>query len=212
VGKEKAQDWQALARAVTDRRVELGHRTLRSFAEASGLSTKTLGEIEGAKRASYDRATLSQVERSLQWPAAAITKILAEGASAVPGTGAAAGFLQWSGTSFAAPQVSAAIAAATQRSQPRDDDLDPLEAKLERLQFLDHGLNPTDRRRLRDNVQLLLEWVDARQGVPEMTGEEQATSAPDLAEVVRDANEAQLREPAMREKPAGRRRVPQDRS
>lgn len=54
------------------------------------------------------------------------------------------------------------------------DDPDPLEAKLERLQLLAHGLNPADLRRLADSVQLLLEWVDGRQGVPEMTAEEQA--------------------------------------
>ena len=71
------QDWQALARAVTDRRVELGHRTLRSFANASGLSTKTLGEIEGAKRKSYDRATLSVIESALRWPTGTVAAVLA---------------------------------------------------------------------------------------------------------------------------------------
>jgi transcriptional regulator with XRE-family HTH domain len=53
-----------------------------------------------------------------------------------------------------------------------DDDPDPLEAKLERLPLLALSLNPTDRRRLADSVQMLLEWVDARRGVPEMTDEE----------------------------------------
>lgn len=75
---EKPQNWTALARAVTDRRVELGHRTLRAFAEASGLSTKTLGEIEGAKRSSYDRATLIQIEQALRWPAGRARAILVE--------------------------------------------------------------------------------------------------------------------------------------
>ncbi len=79
------QDWPALARAVTERRVELGHRTLRAFAEASGLSTKTLGEIEGAKRSSYDRATLIQVERALKWPPGAVQAILERGARVVGG-------------------------------------------------------------------------------------------------------------------------------
>lgn len=82
--QQKPQDWAALARAVTDRRVELGHRTLRSFAAASGLSTKTLGEIEGAKRSSYDRATLAQIEQALRWPAGTVVAVL-RGANATEG-------------------------------------------------------------------------------------------------------------------------------
>lgn len=75
------EEWHALARAVIDRRVGLGHKTLRAFADASGLSTKTLGEIEGAKRKSYDRATLAQVEQALRWPSGTIRGLLAANAT-----------------------------------------------------------------------------------------------------------------------------------
>lgn len=95
-----------------------------------------------------------------------------------------------------------------------NDEPDPLEAKLERVQSLDETLNPTDRRRLRIQVDMLLEWMHARGGVPEMTAEEReglerlqrATRAHD--EAMREHLDAQpaepRREPAMRRKPAGR--------
>lgn len=71
------EEWRVLGRKVTDRRVELGHRTLRAFAAASGLSTKTLSEIESGKRASYDRATLAQLEQALGWSSGTIGTVLA---------------------------------------------------------------------------------------------------------------------------------------
>jgi transcriptional regulator with XRE-family HTH domain len=132
-------DWQRLAQAVIDRRVELGYRTRESFAAETGLSSRLLGDLERAQRDNFDRVTLARLEQALQWE---------------PGT------------------ARAFLTKGTASALPEDDDPDPLEAKLERLPLLAQGLNPTDRRRLADSVQLLLEWVDARHGVPEMTAEE----------------------------------------
>jgi transcriptional regulator with XRE-family HTH domain len=94
-------------------------------------------------------------------------------------------------------------------AQP-DDNPDPLEAKFERLQLLAYGLNPSDVRRLADSVQLLLEWVDARQGVPEMTDHERR-ALEDMQRAANAHNRA-LREhlagdaPASESQRAGKRR------
>ncbi len=60
--------WVALGRAVVGRRVGRGYRTRNEFAKATGLTIKTLGEIERGERVSYDPATLARVEQALQWP------------------------------------------------------------------------------------------------------------------------------------------------
>jgi transcriptional regulator with XRE-family HTH domain len=59
--------WSELAQAVIGRRVELGHHVREAFADASGLSVRTLSDIERARRTSYDPATLARVEQALQW-------------------------------------------------------------------------------------------------------------------------------------------------
>lgn len=71
--------WVALGRAVLTRRVELGYRTRGQFAEAAGLTIKTLGEIERGERASYDRSTLAQVEKTLQWRPGVIRQAVESG-------------------------------------------------------------------------------------------------------------------------------------
>lgn len=69
-------DWQRLARAVVARRVELGHRTRRSFIVASKLGARTVGDLETGRRSSYDPATLARLERALEWPAGHARAIL----------------------------------------------------------------------------------------------------------------------------------------
>jgi hypothetical protein len=71
--------WVALGRAVLARRVELGYKTRGPFAEAAGLTIKTLGEIERGERASYDPSTLAQVEKTLQWRPGAIRQAVSSG-------------------------------------------------------------------------------------------------------------------------------------
>src|SRR5690348_6711552 len=51
-------------------------RTRAAFAERSGLSAKTLGEIERAERRSYDPATIATVEQALRWPPGRVEAIL----------------------------------------------------------------------------------------------------------------------------------------
>lgn len=70
-------DWGRLAKAVVARRVELGMNTRRALSESSGLSTRTLGDIERVRRDSYDAATLARVEQVLEWSPGTVDAILA---------------------------------------------------------------------------------------------------------------------------------------
>jgi transcriptional regulator with XRE-family HTH domain len=56
-------------------------RTRKQLADTSGLTVKTLGEIERAERTSYDPATLAVVEQTLKWPAGTIYGIRDDGGS-----------------------------------------------------------------------------------------------------------------------------------
>jgi transcriptional regulator with XRE-family HTH domain len=58
---------QSLADAVRTRRVEVGFDTAKGLAEAAGLSVRTLGEIENARRSSYRMATLWALDKALGW-------------------------------------------------------------------------------------------------------------------------------------------------
>ncbi|MEV8510846.1 hypothetical protein [Dactylosporangium sp. NPDC051484] len=70
-------EWTDLGKAITQRRVELGHHTLVSFSKIVGLSTRILGDLEGGRRDSYDPATLVRIERALRWPAGTVDAVLA---------------------------------------------------------------------------------------------------------------------------------------
>lgn len=70
--------WQELAGAVINRRVELGMRTRKQLADATGMTVKTLGEIERAERTSYDPATLARVEQVLQWEPGTINGLVSQ--------------------------------------------------------------------------------------------------------------------------------------
>jgi transcriptional regulator with XRE-family HTH domain len=134
--------WTDVAQAVIARRVELGMKTRQRLAETTGLSVKTLGEIERSVRTSYDPATLAAVEQALRWPVGTITAMA---------SGRPPGAL---------------------RPHDASDDPDPLEAKLERLQLLAEGLNPSDLRQLSANIQTQIDWAFERAGRPEPTPEE----------------------------------------
>lgn len=77
-------DWKALAQAAIGRRVELGHHSREAFAKASGISIRTLGDIESARRESYAPETLVRLEKSLQWPPGAVPAVL-DGGKVVEG-------------------------------------------------------------------------------------------------------------------------------
>ncbi len=68
--------WRRLADEVIRRRVELGHDTRASFIAASGLSARTVGDIETARRTSYDPATLARLEQALRWPADHVRRLV----------------------------------------------------------------------------------------------------------------------------------------
>lgn len=69
-------DTQRLAELVVARRVQLGHRRRPAFAEAAGISLRTLSDIETGRRANYDPATLAAVEHALNWQTGSIKHIL----------------------------------------------------------------------------------------------------------------------------------------
>jgi transcriptional regulator with XRE-family HTH domain len=77
-GHMAGEDWQRLADYVVARRVELGMRDRRAFAEATGVTERTLGKLENGQRVSP--STLGMVENRLSWAPGSCRRILAGGA------------------------------------------------------------------------------------------------------------------------------------
>ena len=71
------EDWQRLADYVVARRVELGMRDRRAFAEATGVTERTLGKLETGQHVSA--STLGMVENKLGWAPGSCRRILAGG-------------------------------------------------------------------------------------------------------------------------------------
>ncbi len=71
------EDWRRLADYVVARRVELGMRDRRAFAEATGVTDRTLGKLENGQRVSP--STLGMVENQLGWAPGSCRRILAGG-------------------------------------------------------------------------------------------------------------------------------------
>lgn len=57
-------------------RTRRGFTTRRAFAEASGLSERTLSNIERARKHSYDPGTLSLLEHALAWESGSVAAVL----------------------------------------------------------------------------------------------------------------------------------------
>lgn len=72
-----ADRWERLGHLVTAGRLRQGHRSLASFAAASGLSRTTLDSIEHARKTSYDPATLATLEGALGWRAGSVARVVA---------------------------------------------------------------------------------------------------------------------------------------
>jgi transcriptional regulator with XRE-family HTH domain len=70
-------DWRRLADYVVARRVELGMKDRRAFAEATGVTERTLGKLENGQRVSP--STLGVVENLLGWAPGSCRRILAGG-------------------------------------------------------------------------------------------------------------------------------------
>jgi hypothetical protein len=71
------EDWRRLADYVIARRVELNMRDRRAFAEATGVTDRTLGKLENGQRVSA--STLGVVENQLGWAPGSCRRILAGG-------------------------------------------------------------------------------------------------------------------------------------
>ncbi|YCK35133.1 helix-turn-helix domain-containing protein [Actinomadura sp. ATCC 39365] len=69
------EDLDRLAKYVVRRRVQMGYKTREEFASAVGLSVRTLGDIERARRAVGD-ASVAAVEHALGWRPASFEAIL----------------------------------------------------------------------------------------------------------------------------------------
>jgi transcriptional regulator with XRE-family HTH domain len=61
------QDWEAVAKAVKERRVELGMRQ-KDLATAAGLDASTIRNIETQARSRFEPLTLSRVSKALDRP------------------------------------------------------------------------------------------------------------------------------------------------
>ena len=73
-------DWHRLGQLVTARRVALGYRRREDLTTAfDGVSQRTLGDIETARKAGYHRNTLATLEHALQWAPGSIQAILTGG-------------------------------------------------------------------------------------------------------------------------------------
>jgi Helix-turn-helix len=71
------EDWRRLADYVVARRVYLGMRDRRAFAEATGVTDRTLGKLENGQQVSP--STLGVVENQLGWGPGSCRRILAGG-------------------------------------------------------------------------------------------------------------------------------------
>jgi Helix-turn-helix len=77
-------NWQRLGDYVVARRAALGMRDRRAFADATGVTDRTLGKLENGKKVSA--STLGAVENQLGWAPGSCRRILAGGEpAAVPG-------------------------------------------------------------------------------------------------------------------------------
>ena len=77
-----AEDWLRLADYVVAGRVELGMRDRRAFAQATGVTERTIGKLENGQRVSP--STLAMVENRLGWAPGSCRRILAGGEPTVP--------------------------------------------------------------------------------------------------------------------------------
>jgi len=80
-GQMAGEDWRRLADYVVARRVELGMRDRRAFAEATGVTERTLGKLENGQRVSP--STLGMVDNHLAWAPGSCRRILAGGEPSV---------------------------------------------------------------------------------------------------------------------------------
>ena len=72
-------EWKRLGDLIVRRRIDLGMKTTKALAEASGLTSRMLGDIENARRTNYAAGTRAQIENALRWAPGSIGAILTGG-------------------------------------------------------------------------------------------------------------------------------------
>ena len=69
-----AQDWKRLADHVITRRVQLGMMDRRDLRDATGITERTIGQLERGH--SVSASTLAKIELTLEWPPGTARRIL----------------------------------------------------------------------------------------------------------------------------------------
>lgn len=69
-------EWGRLGDAVVARRVKLGLRSQKAFADHSGLSLRLISDLERGNRSSYDPSTFARLEDALEWAPGSVKAIL----------------------------------------------------------------------------------------------------------------------------------------
>lgn len=72
-------EWNRLAEQVIARRVSLGMKTTKAFAEAADLSARMVGDVENARRTNYSAGAKAQIENALRWRPGSIDLVLTGG-------------------------------------------------------------------------------------------------------------------------------------
>jgi hypothetical protein len=70
-----APDWARLGEYVVARRVQLGYKKRPAFSDASGISTRILGDIETGRRGNFDPTTIAALENTLGWATGSANRI-----------------------------------------------------------------------------------------------------------------------------------------
>lgn len=74
------EDWERLGEQLIARRVALGYLTRAGFVAAKELPhSRTVSDLENAKRDNYERATLAHIEQCYEWTTGSIRRVLAGG-------------------------------------------------------------------------------------------------------------------------------------
>jgi hypothetical protein len=64
-----------LGEYVVARRVQLGYKKRPAFSDASGISTRILGDIETGRRGNFDPTTIAALENTLGWATGSVNRI-----------------------------------------------------------------------------------------------------------------------------------------
>lgn len=95
---ENPESWARLGRLLIARRVELGYTVRAAFVKAKRLKHgRTVSDLENAKRANFEPATLAQMEQIYEWAPGSIEAVLAGGDPTPLPAAQASGSHGWAG-------------------------------------------------------------------------------------------------------------------